>query len=192
MKRKIYTVRFRRKREGKTNYKSRIKLLQANKSRLVIRRSLNNLTLQIIDYRPAGDIVKVSAHTSELSKLGWKFRGSNIPSSYLGGLLLAVKAKKKNVAECVLDMGLNKNVQGSRIYAALKGVSDGGLKIPFSKDILPSDERISGQHIKKFAEMLKKDEARYNKQFSDYIKKGVNPLELPKQIEEIKNKIMKM
>ncbi len=192
MKRKNYTVELRRKREGKTNYKKRLKLLLASKPRLVVRKSLNNILLQIIDYSHHGDIVKVSSHTHELKKLGWKFSGSSIPGAYLAGLLLAVKAKKKKISECILDMGFNENVPRSKIYAALKGTLDGGLNVPHSKEILPTEERVSGQHIAKFAELVKKNQAKYKNQFSACLKSGADPAQLPKQFAELKSKIMKM
>ena len=46
----IYTVKFRRKREGKTNYKKRLELLKGNTSRLVVRRSNTSLVLQTLYY----------------------------------------------------------------------------------------------------------------------------------------------
>jgi len=33
------------------------------------------------------------------------------------------------------------------VYAALKGMADAGLEVPHDEDILPSDERINGEHI---------------------------------------------
>ena len=39
------------------------------------------------------------------------------------------------------------STKGSKIYAAIKGAKDGGISIPHSEEILPSEERISGQHI---------------------------------------------
>jgi large subunit ribosomal protein L18 len=44
-------------------------------------------------------------------------------------------------------LGLNISTKGSRIYAALKGVLDSGIKVPHSEDILPSEDRIKGKHI---------------------------------------------
>jgi len=45
------------------------------------------------------------------------------------------------------------NTKGSRIFACLKGVVDAGISIPFSEDILPSKERISGQHIAQYRKL---------------------------------------
>ena len=43
----IYTVLYRRKREGKTDYKKRMKLLLGKKPRIVLRKSLKHFSLQI-------------------------------------------------------------------------------------------------------------------------------------------------
>ncbi len=54
-------VPFRRKREGKTDYRLRIKLLLSNKPRLVVRRSLKNINVQLIDVSENGDVTITSA-----------------------------------------------------------------------------------------------------------------------------------
>lgn len=140
-----YVMPFRRKRQGKTNYKKRLALLKSNKPRLVIRRSLNNTYMQIVSYNPSGDKIVVSASSAELKKLGWNKHTGNLPSAYLTGLLLAKKAK--DVEEAILDMGLNNTVKGTRVFAALKGAKDGGLNIPLSDKVFPSEDRIAGKHI---------------------------------------------
>lgn len=152
---------FKRKRLGKTNYRKRLKLLLANKPRLVVRKSLKNIFAQIIKYDEKGDKVVVSAHSSELKKYGYGGSKGNIPSAYLVGLLVGSKSKNKNVNELVLDIGLQNSVRGSRVYSVLKGCVDSGLNIPHSKDILPTLDRIKGKHIKdfdsnKFEEVKKK------------------------------------
>lgn len=167
MKKKIFVAK-RRKREGKTNYKKRLKLLLSHKPRLVIRTSNSNTLIQIIDYDPKGDKTLVAAHSKELEALGWKFAKGNIPAAYLTGLLVGKKAKEKNIKEAVVDLGLSSPITGSRIFAALKGVADQGIDISFSKEILPSDDRIKGQHIAEY----KSDKA-----------------DLPKVFEDIKSKI---
>ena len=93
MSKTIKKVNYRRKREGKTNYKKRLKLLLSKKPRLVIRRSLNNISLQIIEYQTNGDKIIVGTNSSELKKMGWTANTGNIPAAYLTGLLLAKKAK---------------------------------------------------------------------------------------------------
>jgi len=62
-------------------------------------------------------------------------------------LFLGKKIKEKKIKEAVLDLGLQKNTKGCRLYAFLKGVVDAGINIPHSPDILPSEDRIKGNHI---------------------------------------------
>jgi len=188
-KNKIYTVAYRRKREGKTNYKKRIALLKSQKSRLVVRLSLKHVTIQIIQFNPEGDRVLVSAHTSELGKLGWGASTGNIPGAYLVGFILGKKALAKNINEAILDIGLRTSVKGSRVYAALKGASDAGLKVPFSEEIVPSDNRIMGKHVADYALTLSKNQDAYKKQYSQYMKRLLKPEQLPEHFGEIKKKI---
>ena len=49
----------------------------------------------------------------------------------------------------VLDLGLQRSVKGSRIYAALKGVVDAGININCNKKVFPNEERIKGLHTKR-------------------------------------------
>ena len=51
------TVAFRRKREGKTNYHTKLKILSGRKIRLVVRPSLKGLTVQLISFQSGGDKV---------------------------------------------------------------------------------------------------------------------------------------
>lgn len=143
----LYAVKFARKRKGLTDYRKRLKLLMSGKPRLIIRRSLNNITSQVAEYTPSGDIVKVSAVSTELKKYGWNFGTGNVPAAYLTGFLLGKKAKKSGLKEAILDAGCFTPTKGSRIYAALLGAK-ASMDIPSSDDIFPSMERISGKHIK--------------------------------------------
>ena len=146
-KKQIRTVLQRRRREGKTNYKTRLKLLESGKPRLVVRKSLKNITAQIIAYKPAGDKIEVAVHSKELKNLGWTFSNNNLPAAYLVGLLVGKKALSKKVSNVILDLGLNTSTKGSKVYAVLKGVVDAGLNIPYSDSNLPSNDRIAGKHI---------------------------------------------
>ena len=95
-KNKKYNVKFRRKRLGLTDYNRRLNLLKSGKYRLVIRKSLSNLIAQLVGFDANGDRVVVSAHTKELSKdFGWRVNRGNVPSAYLTGFLLGLKAKEK-------------------------------------------------------------------------------------------------
>ncbi len=182
-----YTVAYRRKREGKTDYKKRMKLLLGNKPRLVVRKSLKHISLQIVEFEPKGDKITLSAHSRELAKHGWKAGTGNTSAAYLTGLLLAKKSKTK--IECVLDIGQHTSVKGCTLYAAALGAADGGLKVPFSKEILPDAKRIRGEHVANYAKQLKANKEKYQKQFSKYLKANIDPEKLPEHFDQVKKSI---
>jgi len=159
---KSYLMQFKRRRKKKTNYKKRLALLKSRKTRLVIRKSISNISVQFINFKPKNDETIASANSTELKKLGWNKTG-NIPAAYLTGLLAGKKARDKKIEEAILDFGLQTSTKGSRLYAALKGVLDSGIKVPHSEDILPTEDRIRGKHISE---------------------------DIEKQFEDIKNKIV--
>jgi large subunit ribosomal protein L18 len=155
-----YLIRFKRRREEKTNYKKRLALLKSNKTRVVVRKSLSNITVQFVNFANNCDSTVAAASSTELKKLGWT-RTGNVPAAYLTGLMAGKKAKAKNIEEAVLDLGLHTKTKGSRLYAALKGILDAGINVPHSPEILPSEDRLKGKHIsddivKQFEEVKKK------------------------------------
>jgi len=183
---KSYTVKFRRKREKLTDYRKRMKLISSGSLRLVIRRSLNNMDVRIVDFKSEGDRSLTSTNSFELSKkFGWLASRGNTPTAYLTGFLAGLKAKEKGIKSAILDIGLQN--RGEKIYAALAGVLDAGIKIPHSKEILPKSERIKGGHIENYAKSL--DTQSYNKLFSNLIKNGIKPENISKHFEDVKKKI---
>ncbi len=153
-----YLIKFRRRREGKTDYKHRYKLLLSRKPRLVIRKTNTRVITHIVDYNREGDRTLFYASSEQLRALGWKHSCKSIPASYLIGYLIGLEAKEKGIKELVLDIGLCKHHKKGRIYAALKGVLDAGISVPHNEEILPPEDRIKGKHIKleKDFEILKK------------------------------------
>lgn len=182
----VYTVAYRRKREGKTDYKKRMKLLLGSKPRLVVRKSNKNISVQIIEFHPTGDKVIAHASSAELTKLGWKGHNANTSAAYLVGMLLAKKAKK---VTCVLDLGQYTSVKASVLYALAKGAQDGGLDLNCSKEIVPDEKRLRGEHVSAYAKIIKTNKARFEKQFSKYLKAGLDPEKLPEHFNQIKAKI---
>lgn len=185
-----YVTTFRRKREGRTDYRKRLTLLRGRQPRLVVRKSLHHVLAQIVDYGQTGDHVLVSAHSRELLKHGWKAGTDNISAAYLCGMLLAKKAKAKKIAGAIADLGMYPNVKGSKLYALLKGAVDGGLRVPVDPKIVPDAKRLSGQHVAHYASLLKKDPQAYQKRFSRYLKHGLAPENLPAHVEDIKKKLV--
>src|SRR3990170_7406951 len=158
-----YTMPFKRRRLGKTDYKRRLRLLLSKKPRLVVRKSLNYIRIQIVNFDKKGDKTLVSASSQQLKKMGWKFSTDNIPSAYLTGLLIGKKALEKGVKEAVLDIGPSPSTKGSRLYAAAKGAIDSGLSIPLGEEILPSEERVKGLHISSYSDKFKNLPEEYEK-----------------------------
>lgn len=144
-----YAVKFRRRREGKTDYRKRLALLKSHTTRLVVRRTNTRTIVQFVDFDVKGDVVRAAANSVELKKYGWPSAHSNTPSSYLAGLLAARRAVKAGVDHAVLDVGVSKPVKGGGVFAALKGALDGGVEVPHAKEILPPEERLAGGHIDK-------------------------------------------
>jgi len=139
-----YSVPYRRRREGRTNYRSRLALLKSGVPRAVVRRSRNLIRVQFIKYDPVGDRILTAVDSSMLEPFGWKAGRSNTASAYLTGYLGGRKALEAGVDEAVLDIGIVMPIAGSRSFAVLKGMIDAGVYIPHSKDALPSEERIAG------------------------------------------------
>ena len=71
----------------------------------------------------------------------------SVPACYLAGFALATSALSKGHSEAILDIGLAASTPGNRVYAALRGMADAGMEIPHSDTVLPSDERVNGEHI---------------------------------------------
>ncbi|MBW2976676.1 50S ribosomal protein L18 [Candidatus Woesearchaeota archaeon] len=187
----IYTVQFRRKRESLTNYRKRLKTLSSNKPRLVVRKSLKNIQAAIVIYDKKGDIVKAASHSSNLKKFGWTYGTGNLPAAYLVGFLLGKKAKNAKLDDAVLDIGLNKSIKGSRIYAVLAGALDAGLNVPHSDEILPNKERLTGKHIMDYAKVLEKNSDLFKRQFGACLKNKSNLSDILKKFEEAKGNIAK-
>ena len=187
---KKYTVEYRRKRQGKTDYKQRLLLIKSRQPRLVIRKTLRHLQLQIIEYSQKGDSVKASAHTAELRNFGWKGATANTSSAYLCGVLIAKKAKDNKITSCISDIGKYTSVKGAVLYAAIKGAIDAGLNVPCSPAVFPDENRINGSHIAQLAGELKKtNKEKYEKIFSKCIKNGLAPEDITKHFEETLKKM---
>jgi large subunit ribosomal protein L18 len=179
----------RRRREGKTDYKMRMTILKKGVPRLVVRKSLNYIITQLVEYHPSGDKTKISAISKELKNLGWKYHCGNLPASYLTGFLLGTRACKAGIKKAVLDLGLQTSIRGCALYAAVKGALDAGMQIPCSADVLPPEDRISGKHIEKYAQELEKK--LFKRQFSGYLKGGADPKKISSETNLIKEKILK-
>ena len=179
---------FKRRRMALTDYKRRFTLLKSGKPRLVVRKTNKRIIVQVIQFHKDGDKIIATADSTRLSKLGWVDK-ANIPTAYLTGYMCGGNAFRKGVSDVVLDMGMVRPTKCSIIYAAMKGALDAGLKFNYdTKVIIP--ERINGGHIAAYASKLKKeDKSKYDKLFSVYIKKGIDPEEITKVFEKVKKEL---
>ncbi len=184
-----YRVQLRRRREGKTDYQARKALVVSGKPRLVARKSIKNMVAQIVFAKAHGDEVLASAHSSELTKFGWKASTGNVPSAYLTGLLCGLRAKKEGVTEAVFDIGLIPPTKGSRLFATLNGILDAGLEVPHSEEKLVK-ERINGVHIASYGKKLGAGSEGYTAKFSGYLEKSFAPEKLPEHFKQVKADIV--
>lgn len=181
-----YTVRYRRRRNGLTDYRLRLRLLKSGLPRLVLRKSSKHVLAQGVAFHPQGDRILVSVHSRELAKAGWKASTNSVPACYAVGLLFAQKALQKGIKRFVPDLGLHPSIKGSWCYALLKGARDGGLDVQISDEVLPSDDRLQGKHIAQWAAALKKGGLPKGV-FGRY---GIAPETLAEHSEQVKQKLL--
>ena len=184
----VYTSTFRRIREKKTNYRKREKLLVGKKDFVTVNVSDQNISAQLIRPDLLGDKVMASVHSNELLSYGWKGSRKNIPSCYLVGLLLGKKCLQKKISSAILYIG--KRHFTTKIAACLKGLSEAGMEMPFSENILPSEDRIQGNHIADYAKKLKANEDVYKSRFSSNLGSGLEPEKYPSHFSEVKDRIV--
>jgi len=220
---KRFQVKYRRRREGKTDYYARQRLICQDKSkynspkyRLVVRITNHDIIVQVIHAELVGDKCICTAYSHELKepRYGLPVGLTNYSAAYCTGLLAARRllhtlgidslfqgttkydekfeqgsSGKDKAArrpfKVLLDVGLARTVTGAKVFAAMKGAIDGGLKVPHKKGRpnntkrLPTADnlrsRIYGGHVAGYMANLKKNnEAKYNKQFSQFVKAGIN------------------
>ncbi|KAI0307177.1 hypothetical protein B0F90DRAFT_1665456 [Multifurca ochricompacta] len=106
-----FQVKYRRRREGKTDYYARKRLVaqaknkyNAPKYRLVVRFTNKDIIVQIIYARLQGDFVLAAAHSRELPRYGINHGLTNWTAAYATGLLVARRALTK--------LGLAEKYQG--------------------------------------------------------------------------------
>ncbi|KAJ5091565.1 60S ribosomal protein L5 [Penicillium alfredii] len=220
-----YQTKYRRRREGKTDYYARKRLItqaknkyNAPKYRMVVRFTNRDIVTQIVYSEISGDKVFAAAYAHELPRYGIEQGLTNWSAAYATGLLLARRTLKKlgldeqftgveeatgehTLTEAVetedgerrpfkafLDVGLVRTSTGNRVFAAMKGASDGGIFIPHSDRRFPgydieSEELdadtlrnyIVGGHVSEYMETLAdEDEERFRSQFVKYVENEID------------------
>ncbi|KAJ3173137.1 60S ribosomal protein L5 [Geranomyces variabilis] len=216
---KRYQTKYRRRREGKTDYYARKRLVvqaknkyNSPKYRLVVRITNKDIVTQIVYAKLQGDIVLAAAYAHELPRYGIKHGLTNWAAAYATGLLLARRVlnqlgldskyegqtepdgEKFEVEEledgprpftAFLDTGLRRTTTGSRVFGALKGAADGGLRVPHSQSRFPGWDGkeidaellrgyIFGRHVADYMEYLQEeDDEAYKRQFASLIEEGI-------------------
>ena len=165
-----YFVQFRRRREGKTDFYQRQRLIVSGRNRMVIRKTNRHIIIQLVAAKMGGDYTLVHVNSKELENYGYKGYLGNTPAAYLAGMLFAVRAQKAGYTDAIADLGLQVASAGARVFAAIKGAVEAGLEIPVGEEILPDDDRCNGTVI-----------AEYDEKFAD----------LPANVESVKEAIMK-
>ncbi len=149
----MITVQKRRRIEGKTDYRARKSMLQSGINRVIFRKTTRYIIGQVLESFEAHDKVVASYNSKELLGNSWpkEMEGSlkSLPAAYLTGFMLGKEAIKAKVKKGILDLGLNRNVPKSRIYAFVAGLKESGFEIPVNEKMLPSKERIEGKHMEK-------------------------------------------
>jgi len=150
-----YFVQFRRRREGKTDYYQRQRLIVSGKNRMVIRKTNRHIIVQLVSAAMEGDYTLVQVNSKELANYGYKGYLGNTPAAYLTGLLFAVRAQNAGYREGVADIGLQVATAGARVFAAVKGAIDAGFDVPAGEEILPDEDRCMGKVIAEYDENSK-------------------------------------
>jgi len=108
---KRYQVKYRRRREGKTDYRARQKLITQDKTkynapkyRFVVRVTNRDIITQIVASKIVGDHVVAAAYSHELPRYGLKTGLTNYAAAYATGLLLGRRLLQK--------VGLDKKYEG--------------------------------------------------------------------------------
>jgi len=99
---KRFQVKFRRRREGKTDYYARKRLVIQDKNkyntpkyRMIVRMTNKDITCQIAYARIEGDVIVGAAYSHELPRYGVKVGLTNYSAAYCTGLLLGRRILNK-------------------------------------------------------------------------------------------------
>merc|ERR1712091_425615 len=99
---KRFQVKYRRRREGKTDYYARKRLVAQDKNkynspkyRFVVRFSNKDITCQVMSSKIAGDVTHTAAYAHELERYGLPVGHTNYAAAYCTGLLCARRLLQK-------------------------------------------------------------------------------------------------
>ena len=146
---KSQRLRFKRRRNGKTDYRRRLRMLRGGAPRAIVRVSNTQVVCQLAQFDSDGDRIVASVSGRNLATHGWPAGAStkSVPACYVTGYALGKSALSAGHDSAILDIGLAASSPGNRIFAALKGMLDAGLDVPHGEGVLPSEDRVNGTHI---------------------------------------------
>ncbi|HOI18696.1 MAG TPA: 50S ribosomal protein L18 [Candidatus Woesearchaeota archaeon] len=188
MKKSTRMIPFRRKREGKTSYDRRIKLLKSGQIRLLISYGSRNIRAQAIKFNLKGDEVLADANAKSLNAFGWSFTSSNLPTSYLFGYYFGKLLLEKNLPEVIFDTGMITPKKGGKYYAFAKGVVDSSVSMEVDPAVFPTEDRISGKHITNHVKQLKQ-KGLYDKRYSYHLKEKIDTEKITELFNNVLEKI---
>ncbi|KAI2802909.1 ribosomal protein L5, partial [Blomia tropicalis] len=189
---KRFQVKFKRRREGKTDYYARRRLVVQDKNkyntpkyRLIVRFTNKDIICQVAYAKIEGDQIVCAAYAHELPRYGVKvgfdqLRCSLLYRSFVGSSYGIYKGAEEVTGEqffsqdaddqpgafrCFLDVGLARTTTGARVFGAMKGASDGGLDIPHSTKRFPGYDGES----KEFNAEVHRDHI-FGKHVAEYMK----------------------
>mmetsp|Transcript_1034 Transcript_1034/g.2593 ORF Transcript_1034/g.2593 Transcript_1034/m.2593 type:complete len:258 (-) Transcript_1034:753-1526(-) len=156
-----FQLKWRRRREGKTDYYSRKRLIcqdkrkyNSPKYRLVVRITKKNIICQFTQSLLEGDHILMACYSNKIGKQVEFFSGPTaFHIAYFCGVYLANKIlEKKEISNsenaitgkkfsksifAILDIGLARATTGHRVFAAMKGALDGGITVPYNEKRFP-------------------------------------------------------
>lgn len=176
-------MKFRRRREAKTNYERRLALVKSTIHRIVVRSTNKRIIGQIVSYSEKGDVVKKYVDSKKLDSYGWPSR-ANRATAYLTGMLLAKETKGAN-DDYILDIGLRASTKGSIPFIFAKGCVDNGMKLRGTFDIEESIYNCTS--TSKYASELKDKK----NQFSKYEKGNIKAESLTALFNKVRDELKK-
>lgn len=142
----------RRRKERKTDYGKRFKLLKSGIPRIIFRKTNKYVLAQYAESKEAKDEVKIGFDSRELLKYGWPEKArsglKSLPASYLVGFLMGKRIKIKKLKNPIADFGMMRALHKSKIFAFINGLIDSGIEIKCEKKAFPDESRIKGENLK--------------------------------------------
>ena len=143
----------RRRKENKTDYLKRLKLLKSKTPRVIFRKTNKYVIAQYVTSKQTQDKIEIQVNSKHLLKHGWpkEFEGSlkSIPAAYLTGFIIGKKIIKGKKETPIVDFGMIKTLHKTKIFGFLKGLIDAGVKIKSDDKIFPDKDVITGKKLKK-------------------------------------------